>query len=162
MQKNEMLFRCQLMLLHFQTHWLHFMFVSCLGYFGRILVYIFCSQQFFNSKFVCATYVLTVLATRIVGAGSFSHVNWSFREIFNRSSKMPFVLAFYTGCLTSVGFWTWLVRGSLIDEDVPCTPCVLLRAYGTMVLSGIGMPILTTPWLVHFMVSFFSEITLCL
>ncbi|KAI6190553.1 hypothetical protein M3Y97_00130500 [Aphelenchoides bicaudatus] len=95
--------------------------------------------------------VALYVSNRIVAVGSYNYLNGSFREIFNRSPKMPFVFAFYTGCLTSLGFWHWSVRRSLIDEEKPCASCVLAKAYGTMVISGIGMPVLTTPWLVHFM-----------
>lgn len=89
----------------------------------------------------------------MVSSGYFHGVYTNSWEVFRRAPKMPSVLGFYSSALMSIGLWQWAVNRSLIEEEAPCFTCVLAKSYGVMAACGLLMPMVTTPWIIHYLVS---------
>jgi len=94
------------------------------------------------------------LANKLVAKAFYDHINVGFWETINRTTKAPFILAFYTGCLTTIGLWQLFVKTPMINEEAPSASRILVGSYASMVVGGVAMPLLTTPWIVHYIVSY--------
>lgn len=106
-------------------------------------------------KIYCILFIFS--ANRVTSYGLYDGVHTKFWDVWKRSSKTPFILAFYTSSLTTVGLWYWFIKPELINESEQCAPCLLAKTYGIMAGCGIAMPLITTPWLVHAIVSFLVD-----
>jgi len=99
------------------------------------------------------SWVSFYLANKLVAKAFYDHINVGFWETINRTTKAPFILAFYTGCLTTIGLWQLFVKTPMINEEAPSASRILVGSYASMVVGGVAMPLLTTPWIVHYIAS---------
>jgi hypothetical protein len=90
----------------------------------------------------------------MISQAVYNGVYTRFFDVIKRSQKFPFLFSFYAGGLTTVALWQVWIKPRLIDEEELCFPCVLARTFCLLMLTGTLSPLVSGPWLVHFMVSF--------
>jgi hypothetical protein len=93
------------------------------------------------------------LAHKIVSKAFYDHINVGFFEVIRRTTKAPFVLGFYTGGISTLMLWQGFVKTPMMNEEDPCAPCLLAGSYFSMAMGGIALPMMTIPWIVHYMVT---------
>ncbi|KAI6219017.1 hypothetical protein M3Y99_01679200 [Aphelenchoides fujianensis] len=70
-------------------------------------------------------------------------------EVVRRTSKMFLVPPCYISGVTAFGLWTLLFKQKVMQEENPCTSCMLYRGLAISFGAGVVLPLLSLPLLAH-------------
>ncbi|KAJ1366562.1 hypothetical protein KIN20_027249 [Parelaphostrongylus tenuis] len=92
----------------------------------------------------------TLIATKISSDMVAFNPKMPFLEAVRTCPKSPFMFAVYSSGMAFYALRQILVTPYIFNENKPCSSCMLSRSVVISLISGIAMPILTTPYLCYY------------
>ncbi|KAK5985084.1 hypothetical protein GCK32_006094, partial [Trichostrongylus colubriformis] len=99
----------------------------------------------------------TVIATKTSADMVMFNAKMPFLEAIRECPKSPFVFGVYSSGIAYYALRQILVAPDILTEKKPCSSCVLTTSVLIALGTGVLVPLMSTPYLCHYIVSFASS-----